>query len=112
MHYEKEQFERQCNELRDRFLQESNPQFYLRSEYSKGTDIVLFAMMSRIDCEIGIPADGFAAFSKNLWESVYENAQVLSSDNLEAGQDELAAAYKCEEATSDILRDIAKETVS
>jgi len=93
MHYEKEQFERQCNELRDRFLQESNPQFYLRSEYSKG-----------------IPADGFAAFSKNLWESVYENAQVLSSDNLEAGQDELAAAYKCEEATSDILRDIAKET--
>lgn len=62
--------------------------------------------------KLGIPADGFAAFSKNLWESVYENAEVLSVGEMEAGQDELTAAYKCEEATSDILRDIAKETVS
>ncbi|GJQ15758.1 hypothetical protein GpartN1_g7549.t1 [Galdieria partita] len=93
MQYEREQFDIKCKELKDRFLQESHPHFYLRSEYSKG-----------------IPADGFAAFSKNLWESVYENAEILSTGDVEAGQDELTAAYKCEEATSDILRDIAKET--
>eukprot|EP00871_Galdieria_phlegrea_P002691 jgi/Galph1/3422/GphlegSOOS_G2100.1 len=92
MRYEDEQFEENCKELRQRFLEESHSKYYLRSEYSKG-----------------IPADGFAAFSKNLWESVYENADSLAVE-LGAGQEDLTAAYKCEQATSDILRDIAKET--
>mmetsp|Transcript_11229 Transcript_11229/g.22455 ORF Transcript_11229/g.22455 Transcript_11229/m.22455 type:complete len:357 (-) Transcript_11229:13024-14094(-) len=52
--YDSENFSQKCTELRSMLVDSSNPSFQAQTKFSKG-----------------IPANGFAEFASNLWQSLY-----------------------------------------
>lgn len=73
----------------------------------------------------GLPADGFAAFSKRLWDGIRSTAppagaptagagalavsRDAGADAADASSEELVAAYRCDEVYSALLRSSAEE---
>ncbi|KAK4534188.1 hypothetical protein CDCA_CDCA01G0213 [Cyanidium caldarium] len=69
----------------------------------------------------GLPADGFAAFSKRLWDGIKSSATrfsgggggadalSLSAPGASALDEEVLAAFKCDEVFSELLRNSAEE---
>lgn len=70
-----EQFLAHAQLLKDRFINPNNPDFILRKEYNKG-----------------IPADGLATYSYNIWDTIKANKDLDIPS-----QKEMLATYRCEE---------------
>jgi hypothetical protein len=76
-----DQFVTQALALRDRFTNPNNPEFLLKREYNKG-----------------IPADGLAAYSYSIWDTIKANKDLDIPS-----QKEMLATYRCEELMQNAL---------
>jgi len=85
-----EQFEKEVNELKDRFYNPEDPNYVFKPNYHRG-----------------IPADGFSNYAESIWDKVAYNHDLDIPT-----QQQLLAEYRCDEIAKAIIsefqNDIAK----
>jgi len=77
-----EEFYKEINVLRDRFVDPKNPQFVLGKAYKKD-----------------IPSDGFAPYAERIWLTVKENKDLDIPS-----QKEMLAMFRCDEISAEAFR--------
>jgi len=85
-----DQFYKEIDVLRDRFVDPKNPEFVLGETYKKD-----------------IPADGFAPFAERIWATVKENKDLDIPS-----QKEMLAMFRCDEISAEAFRKFAATTAA